>query len=45
MNVRFSWEFDEKFWYWNLVEDGLEFVFYDIEKKKRLIFDLKSELD
>ncbi len=45
MNVRPSWESDEKFWYRNLVEDGLEFVLYDIEKKKRSTFDSKSELD
>lgn len=45
MNVRPSWESDEKFWYRNLVKDGLEFVYYDIKKKKRSTFSSKSELD
>lgn len=45
MNVRPSWESDDRFWYRILVEDGLEFVYYDIKKKKRLTFDSKAELD
>lgn len=45
MNVRPSWESDEKFWYRNLVKDGQEFVLYDIAKKKRATFGSKSELD
>ncbi len=45
MNVRPSWESDEKFWYRNLVKDGQEFVLYDIQKKKRSTFSSKSELD
>lgn len=45
MNVRPYWESDEKFWYRNLIEDGLEFVHYDIKEKKKLTFDSKGELD
>lgn len=45
MNVRPSWESDEKFWYRNLVKDGLEFVHYDIKKKNRTTFDSRSDLD
>ncbi|NRB48400.1 MAG: DPP IV N-terminal domain-containing protein [Saprospiraceae bacterium] len=45
MNVRPSWESDEKFWYRILVKDGIEFVHYDIKKKKKSTFGSKSELD
>ena len=45
MNVRPYWESDERFWYRNLIEDGLEFVHYNIKEKKKLTFDSKGELD
>lgn len=45
MNVRPTWESDSRFWYRTLVKDGLEFVYYDIQKKKRSTFDSKGELD
>ena len=34
MNVRANWESDEQFWYRVLIEDGMEYVYYDIKKKK-----------
>lgn len=45
MNVRPNWESDEQFWYRILVADGVEYVHYDIQKKKRSTFDSKGELD
>lgn len=45
MNVRPSWESDEQFWYQILVEDGREFVYYDIKKKKKTSFDSRAELN
>lgn len=45
MNVRPTWESDDKFWYRILVKDGLEFVHYDIKNKKKSTFGSKSELD
>ena len=45
MNVRPNWESDEKLWYRVLVENGMEFVHYDIKEKKKLTFDSKEELN
>jgi hypothetical protein len=35
MNVRANWESDDQFWYRILVKDGMEFVHYDIKKRKK----------
>lgn len=45
MNVNPNWQSDEVFWYRNLIEDGVEFVHYDIKKKKKTTFDSKGALD
>ncbi len=45
MNVRPNWESDEQFWYQILVEDGMEFVHYDIKKKKKTSFKSRVELN
>ncbi len=45
MNVRPNWISDERFWYSIMVEDGQEFVYYDIDKKQKSTFDSRAELD
>ncbi|MEL6135138.1 MAG: DPP IV N-terminal domain-containing protein, partial [Bacteroidota bacterium] len=45
MNVRPSWESDAQFWYRNLIKDGIEYVHYDIKKKKKMTFDSQEELN
>jgi dipeptidyl-peptidase-4 len=42
MNVRANWESDDQFWYKVLIKDGVEFVHYDIKKKKKTIFDSRA---
>ncbi|MEO0338044.1 MAG: DPP IV N-terminal domain-containing protein, partial [Bacteroidota bacterium] len=44
MNVRATWESDDKLWYRILVEDGMEFVHYDIKKKEKTTFESKAKL-
>ncbi|MCG8330773.1 MAG: S9 family peptidase [Chitinophagales bacterium] len=45
MNVRANWESDDKLWYKILVKDGMEFVHYDIKKKKKTTFDSREKLN
>jgi dipeptidyl-peptidase-4 len=45
MNVRPNWESDDTFWYRILVKDGMEYVHYDISKKKKTTFDSRAELN
>lgn len=45
MNVRPNWESEQQLWYQILVKDGMEFVHYDIEKKKKMTFDSRAKLD
>jgi len=45
MNVRPNWVSDERFWYSIMVEDGQEFVYYDIAKKQKSTFDSRAALD
>ena len=45
MNVRANWESDEQFWYRVLIEDGMEYVYYDIKKKKKTTFESRVELN
>ena len=44
MNVQPYWEPDNNFWYRNLVADGIEYVYYDIKKKKKTRFDTRESL-
>ena len=45
MNIRSAWESDEQLWYRVLVEDGMEYVHYDIKKKKRSTFTSREALN
>ena len=45
MNVRPNWVSDEQFWYPILVEDGLEYVHYDIAQQQKTTFASRSELN
>jgi hypothetical protein len=45
MNVRANWESDDQFWYKVLVKDGVEFVYYDIKKKKKSTFYSSKQLN
>ncbi|MEM9984306.1 MAG: DPP IV N-terminal domain-containing protein [Bacteroidota bacterium] len=45
MNVQANWESDDKLWYRVLVQDGVEFVHYDITKKEKVTFDSQAELN
>ena len=45
MNVRPNWVSDEQFWYPILVEDGREYVYYDISEKQKTTFTSRAELN
>jgi dienelactone hydrolase len=45
MNVQPNWESDDQFWYRILIEDGVEYVLYDVKKKNKATFDSREELD
>ncbi|MEL6556996.1 MAG: DPP IV N-terminal domain-containing protein [Bacteroidota bacterium] len=45
MNVRPNWESDNNFWYRNLINNGVEFVYYDIKKRKKTKFDSRKNLN
>ncbi|WP_020569471.1 S9 family peptidase [Neolewinella persica] len=45
MNVRPNWESEEQLWYQILVKDGMEFVHYDLETKKKTTFASRAVLN